>query len=407
MNGFFHKTAGIVLAVLCFGLSHAQVTSWEVFNKTNSGLPNNRIYTVHVDIASPTVWVGTDNGLARFDGTTWTVWNTSNSPLPNNSVRSIQTDGSGGTWVGTFAGGLVWFKDTTWVIYDPTNSPMPDYFVRSLALDLADGLWIGTTTGLLHKVDTVWHVYNTSNSDLHSNNIASLFSTGADTVWVGTINGGLTHISGEDWFLHTIATTGIGDNSILGVVEDRNGWVWIATPAGGMNRYAGVWAKWNILSSDIPTNSLTSIEIDSTQGHWVGSTDFGLLFKDPLDHFIQVAGPDTFVRCMDYSRIEHVLWTGTNDSGLVKYTLPAVGTKDPATQLYAGIFPNPGSETLWVTCNTPAIASLTDLTGHLLAIAPVTPGNTSIPTGPLPPGMYFLSLRTHTGHSQTLKWLKQ
>jgi ligand-binding sensor domain-containing protein len=232
LKSIHYKTAGIVLAVLYLGQLQAQITSWEVFNVTNSPLPDNRVYAVHVDPVTGALWAGTDNGLARYEGSIWTVWDSTNSPLPDNSVRSIQTDGSGGTWVGTFAGGLAWFKDTTWVIYDPTNSPMTDYFVRSLALDQAGGLWIGTTAGLLHKVALTWQVYNTLNSDLHSNNIASLFSTGADTVWVGTINGGLMHISGEDWFLHTIATTGIGDNSTVGVVEDRNHWVWISTPAG-------------------------------------------------------------------------------------------------------------------------------------------------------------------------------
>ena len=31
-------------------------------------------------------WIGTWNGLAKFDGTNWTVYNTSNSGLPENII---------------------------------------------------------------------------------------------------------------------------------------------------------------------------------------------------------------------------------------------------------------------------------------------------------------------------------
>ena len=43
-------------------------------------------------------------GLAKFDGTNWTVYNTSNSGLPDNGVYSIAIDGSGNKWIGTLAG---------------------------------------------------------------------------------------------------------------------------------------------------------------------------------------------------------------------------------------------------------------------------------------------------------------
>jgi hypothetical protein len=138
----------------------------------------------------------------------------------------------------------------------------------------------------------------------------------------------------------------------------------------------------------------------------MGSTDFGLLFKDPLDHFIQVAGPDTFVRCLDYGAAAHVLWTGTNDSGVVKYTLPAVGFQESAPALDAGIFPNPGSE-LRIRSASDAEAELCDLSGRILLRKDLKAGFNCPDVDQLPAGIYVLLLRDKEGNALRLKWVKQ
>ena len=47
-------------------------------------------------------WFGTDNGgVAKFDDINWTVYTTSNSGLPENDVFSIAIDAEGNKWFGT------------------------------------------------------------------------------------------------------------------------------------------------------------------------------------------------------------------------------------------------------------------------------------------------------------------
>ena len=48
------------------------------YNKANSGLPDNTIRALVKD-SKGIKWIGTEGGLARFDGQNWTVYNKKNS----------------------------------------------------------------------------------------------------------------------------------------------------------------------------------------------------------------------------------------------------------------------------------------------------------------------------------------
>jgi ligand-binding sensor domain-containing protein len=71
----------------------------------NSKLPDNYVYAIAID-GGGNKWIGTLEGLAKFDGVNWTVYNTSNSGLPDNYVGAIAIDGRGNKWIGTDMEGL-------------------------------------------------------------------------------------------------------------------------------------------------------------------------------------------------------------------------------------------------------------------------------------------------------------
>jgi len=59
------------------------------------------------------MWVGTNGGVVKLDKTTGipTFYNTSNSGLPNNWVYSITIDNSGTKWMGVYSGGLAAYNE--------------------------------------------------------------------------------------------------------------------------------------------------------------------------------------------------------------------------------------------------------------------------------------------------------
>jgi len=97
------------IVLMIYSVSFAQHPGWTVYDTTNSGLPKNDINAIAID-AGGNKWIGTNGGLAKFDGAHWTIYSSSNSGLPNNFITSIVIDENGNKWIGTILGGLAVFS---------------------------------------------------------------------------------------------------------------------------------------------------------------------------------------------------------------------------------------------------------------------------------------------------------
>jgi ligand-binding sensor domain-containing protein len=76
----------------------------------DSGLPQNSVRAI-VQTRDGYIWVGTLDGLARFDGVRFTVFNKANSPgLSGNRVTALYEDFDGDLWVGLDAGGVARYR---------------------------------------------------------------------------------------------------------------------------------------------------------------------------------------------------------------------------------------------------------------------------------------------------------
>jgi len=67
------------------------------------GLPGNHVFMLHVD-PKGTMWIGTNNGLARARAGGGYEVMTTHDGLFNNAVFSMATGGDGTLWVGSFGG---------------------------------------------------------------------------------------------------------------------------------------------------------------------------------------------------------------------------------------------------------------------------------------------------------------
>jgi len=66
---------------------------WVVYNSSNSGLPNNNIFFINRDTGK-NKWIGTQGGLAKYDGNRWIIYTSMNSGLPSNGIGSFAIDKS-------------------------------------------------------------------------------------------------------------------------------------------------------------------------------------------------------------------------------------------------------------------------------------------------------------------------
>src|SRR5262249_45205102 len=70
----------------------------------DSGLPQNSVRAI-VQTRDGYLWIGTLDGLARFDGVRFTVFNRANTPaFPSNRVLALYEDCEGALWIGLVDG---------------------------------------------------------------------------------------------------------------------------------------------------------------------------------------------------------------------------------------------------------------------------------------------------------------
>ncbi|MCI0697428.1 T9SS type A sorting domain-containing protein [candidate division KSB1 bacterium] len=185
MNKFF---CGAIIILLTWANAPAQTSEWIVYNRANSGLPDDAVYAIALE--DHAAWIGTASGLAKYANSAWTVYDTLNSPLPHPIVSALASDRNGIVWIGTSGGGLASFDGTSWTVYDSANSGLPSNGVLSLALE-GSALWVGTGDGLARFDGTEWKTFHSSTSGLPDNFVFALAVDPRGNKWIGTLIGGL------------------------------------------------------------------------------------------------------------------------------------------------------------------------------------------------------------------------
>src|SRR5688572_32136660 len=90
---------------------------------TENGLPQNTVHAI-AQTRDGYVWIGTEEGLARFDGIKFTLFDKQNTPqLKSNYIRTLMVDRVGALWIGT-AEGLIHMVDGKFTLFT-TNEGLP------------------------------------------------------------------------------------------------------------------------------------------------------------------------------------------------------------------------------------------------------------------------------------------
>ena len=94
------------------------------------GLPHDTIRAI-TQTKDGYLWLGTDEGLARFDGYDFVVFNKTNGDLPDNSITALAAANDGGLWIGT-SNGLTQYRDGHFKTFTMKQG-LPDAAITALA----------------------------------------------------------------------------------------------------------------------------------------------------------------------------------------------------------------------------------------------------------------------------------
>lgn len=290
-----------------FSAETAVVRSWG----TAAGLPQNTVNCI-VQTRDGYLWLGTREGLARFDGVRFTTYGLREG-LPSIEVQSLYEDSKGVLWVGTSGGGLSWLVDGRIV---PMEGAQRGSSVVAMVEDAKGCLWIGTQAGLMFWQDGRF-IQKAELSRFAQKQIRCLLRERSGAMWVATTSGGLFRY--EDGVLK--AERGpAGNETIVAycLLEDKEGTIWASVGNGTLlYRHAGQWGRYT-QGEGLPFAYVTSLA-EQGDGHlWAGSLDAGLYcFQD--GKFVGVGVGQGLsandIRSLRFDR-EGNLWAGTRSGGL-------------------------------------------------------------------------------------------
>src|SRR6202035_3444030 len=95
------KLAGACLAIPALALALNPGKSLTQYTRTvwtqEHGLPQDTIRAI-TQTSDGYLWLGTDEGLARFDGYEFIIFNKDRGDLPSNSITALAAGGDGVLW---------------------------------------------------------------------------------------------------------------------------------------------------------------------------------------------------------------------------------------------------------------------------------------------------------------------
>ncbi|HEX3718689.1 MAG TPA: two-component regulator propeller domain-containing protein [Verrucomicrobiae bacterium] len=256
------------------------------------------------------LWIATDgNGLFRFSHGKMSHYGHAKG-LPNEAVSRVLSDGHDGVWIATGAGLAHWQDGQIHIIDAPG---LTKNLLLSLCMDADGGLWVGSTRRIQRLLGEEVSTYRTANG-VPLRGVAGLFYDSDGGLWIGQ-SGGLVCMKDKAFVSYP---KGEGPSGIVSdVLRDRAGNLWIGT-LGGLSRFEG--GKFvNERRDDGASYAIYAIFEDREDDLWIGSEE-GLIRMTPK-HFItytQQQGLSQNAIASLCPSQDGGLWIGTWGGGLNK-----------------------------------------------------------------------------------------
>jgi ligand-binding sensor domain-containing protein len=181
------------------------------------------------------MWVGTNGGLATFDGLKFRTY-TKEDALGSNGVSCIYQTRGAITWVGSFSNGLSRFGGGYKFTHFGQAQGLPPGRIYSITEDRDNRLWVATSKGLYYFENERFHPIAKS-SGVPEKSFWTILADNQGNIWMGTLGDGLYRFNGKRTE-HFLLDDGLSNKIVYSLHQSRDGNIWIGT-YGGFTKYDG------------------------------------------------------------------------------------------------------------------------------------------------------------------------
>jgi len=184
----------------CQPLDHLYHSSWDARNGLNGTV------TTLAQTTDGFLWVGTTDGLYRFDGISFERYGAQRGQLPSNFVSALLSVRDGGLWIGYARGGASFLRQGQVTNYSERDG-FPVSTVRSFAQDRTGTVWAAVVGGLARLEGQRWKTIR-MDWNFPQKSAWKLLVDREGTLWVAAGNQILVLPEGEKRFQDTGIRTG-------------------------------------------------------------------------------------------------------------------------------------------------------------------------------------------------------
>jgi len=312
------------------------------------GLPQDTIRAI-TQTADGYLWLGTEEGLARFDGYEFTTFDKRDGDLPSNYITALAATADGALWIGT-AAGLTEYRDKRFRTFT-TRDGLPDNAITGLYADHAGVLWIVAGVGLSRfengrftnhapgPLTAVRAVVEDRRRQLFVGGMSGVsrfsaegftpvigeaqlagrfvtcMAAGADgAVWIGS-SGGVLAISPEGVVRSYRTAEGLPDPMVRALWCDRSGLIWAGTNRG-VARFNG--HRFTVALAETGVVAVRSIAGDREGNLWVGdNSGLSRLRDEVFTVYGRSEGWPSVIPTTVLQDHAGRVWVGFHESGLM------------------------------------------------------------------------------------------
>jgi ligand-binding sensor domain-containing protein len=250
-------------------------TSWTIREGAPSGITS---------IAQTTdgyLWLGTEDGLFRFDGITFERYQSSSGgDLISGPIADVDATPDGGLWVGYHFGGASFLKEGRIKNYTSADG-LSAGSIGTFANDMQGNVWAATSYGIEHLVGSRWSPIGSAWDDPYDHP-DTIFLDRQGTLWASTRKGLLFLPRGQANF-HS-ASSFVAENA--DIQQAPNGVIWMAASNDSVRAITALDGK---LTPNGPAIHISSdgILFDSKGALWITTIGQGLLRVPSPDRLLE------------------------------------------------------------------------------------------------------------------------